>query len=665
MIVTTGASLLVACACFVVYDTMTGRKHLAAESALLGRVLGINSAVALTFGDATAATETLAGLEAADLVVAAVIYDAAGATFASYAPASVEAGGFRAPPPELPGHRFANGSLHVFQPILLRGEEIGTIYLQLDASGLTARLWWYAAIGGLLIVAAALLAGAVSARLRRQISSPLAALLDSARAIAAGDLTRHVPVTTSDELGILAKTFNEMTAGLCNLVDQVGQSTGEVTGVSRGLEERGARLLGEAQRQREATSQVGNAVAQVLDSVRSVNDSVEQLAGTSQETSVSILEMDASIGEIASHMDELSGAIDTASASMTQLTANIDQVVGSVETLQAAADVSAERVQELSGSVTQIGSNAAESHALSEDSSREASEGMDAVNETIDAMGEIASSFGHLQERVSHLSETSQSIDDIVEVITGVAEQTGLLSLNAAIIAAQAGEHGKAFSVVAEQVSTLADRSHRSAREIAELIDAIQEDTAAAVSAVAEGSSKVERGVQRSEMAGKVLSQIIDKTASSTHRVSEIVEAAERQSQDLRRVARAVSEVQEIVAQIDQAAREQNGATKEIAKVVQSIRKLGTAVRSSTAEQRRGSGLITEAASNVAEMATQIAESTHSQQSSGEAIQRALQVFTDVVAETSRGAETIATSVAALSERAQHLEEELGRFKTR
>jgi methyl-accepting chemotaxis protein len=665
MILTTGASLLVACALFVVYDTMTGRRLIVEESALLGRVVGVNSAVALTFEDTAAAAETLAGLSAADHVVAAVIYDAAGESFASYVPTSAEGGAFQAPPVEPRGYRFAQGRLHVFQPIVYESEEIGSIYLQLDASGLTARLWWYVAIAGLLIVATSLIAGAVSARLRRQISRPLGALLESSQAIAEGDLSRHVPVTTNDELGILAKTFNAMTAGLRDLVDQVRQSTGEVTGVSRGLEERGAKLLGEAKRQQEATAEVAKSVAQVIESIRHVNGSAEQLAGTSQETSVSILEMDASIGEIASHMDRLTHAIDTASAATTQLTANIDQVVGSVGTLRGAADASAGHVHDLSGSVAQIGANAAESHALSEDSSREASQGMDAVNETIDAMGEIASSFGQLQDRVSRLSEKSESIDEIVQVITEVAEQTGLLSLNAAIIAAQAGEHGKAFSVVAEQVNTLADRSHRSARKIAELIGAVREDTSAAVSAVAEGSSKVERGVQRSHVAGEVLSQIIEKTATSTSRVREIVDATEGQSKDLARVDRAVSEVQEIVGQIDQAAREQKVATKEIAEAVENVRKLGTAVRSSTAEQRRGSSLITEAASNVAESVTQIAESTSSQQSSSETIQHALQVFSDVVEETLRGAEAIASSVSALSERAEHLEEELGRFKTR
>ncbi|HEY5657744.1 MAG TPA: methyl-accepting chemotaxis protein [Myxococcota bacterium] len=664
MLLTTSTSLLVACTFFVVYDTLRGRDAMVEKSALLARVVGINSAVALTFEDEAAALETLSGLGAADEVRAAAIYDRNGGVFATYLSERGGAGSQPVPAVEPQGHRFEDGELHVFQKVHFQGEEVGYIYLSLDASALTARLIWYLTVAALLIVATVLLAALASVRMRHQISQPLEALLESSKSISEGDLSKQVDVSTDDEFGVLAKTFNGMTAGLRDLVDQVRQSILEVAEVSRGLEERGAKLLREAKRQAAATSKVGESVERVTASIRDVNANVEQLADTSHETSASIVEMEASIGEIASHMDRLTSAIDTTSGAVSQLTNNIDQVVGSVETLHAAAEISAGRVRELCSSVEDVKVNAAESHLLSEDSSRAANQGMTAVNETIEAMGEISSSFRKLQNHVSRLAVKSQSIDEIVQVITGVAEQTGLLSLNAAIIAAQAGEHGKAFSVVAEQVSGLADRTHRSAREIAELIQAVQQDTTAAVGAVEEGSARVERGVQRSHVAGEVLNQILEKAAASTNRVREIVDATANQSDDLVRVDSAVREVQEIVEQINQATHDQHAATKEIAEAVGHIRNLGTAVRHSTEEQRRGSGLITRAATSITEMVSEIAESTSAQRSSSSIIQHALQVFKSVTEETNRSAEAINTSVSTLSERAERLEAEIGRFKT-
>jgi methyl-accepting chemotaxis protein len=664
MLLTTGGSLLLACGFFVVYDTLQSRDALVEKSALLARVIGSNSAVALTFDDAGAARETLSSLAAADEVLASAIYDAAGRVFATYTAASGDAPAFRPPALEPQGHHFEGSELHVFREIRFHGEVVGHIYLSLGTSALLARLLWYVTVAALLILATGLLTGLASARMRRQIAHPLEALVESSKSISEGDLSTHVSVSTEDEFGALAQTFNAMTAGLRDLVDQVRQNIQEVAEVSRGLEGRGAKLLAEAKRQAVATIKVEESVERATGSIRDVNANVEQLADTSHETSASILEMDASIGEIASHMDQLTSAIDTTSAAMMQLTSNIDQVVGSVEALNAAANLSAGHVRELSSSVNDVKENAAESHLLSEDSSRAANEGMTAVNETIQAMGEISTSFHELQEHVSRLAVKSQSIDEIVQVISGVAEQTNLLSLNAAIIAAQAGEHGKAFSVVAEQVSALADRTHRSAGEIAELIEAVQEDTGAAVGAVEEGAARVASGVQRSKLAGQVLNQIIDKTETSTNRVREIAEAAAGQSNDLVRVDTAVHEVQEIVSQISQATHDQNAATKEIAAAVENIRSLGTAVRQSTEEQRRGSGLITRAANSMTEMVSGIAESTNAQKASGEIIQHALKVFTSVTEETNRGVEEINTSVSTLSERAKRLQAEIDRFKT-
>ena len=663
MMGTTSITLVAACAFFVFYDTQTGKRAMVDKAEMLARVVAINSGAALSFHDARAAHETLAGLAAADEVIAAVIYDASGQPFASHQNASGAAGGLAAPPAEAPGHRFQDGDLHLFHAIAFLDEDVGSVYLRLDASELAARLAWFLSVAVLLILTSACVSAIASARLRRQIVEPLEALVESSRAISDGDLSRRVLVSTQDEFGSLAETFNHMTAGLRNLVDQARQSIRELASVSRGLQERGAGLFRESRRQAGATGEVGHSVSRMITSIRDVNTSVEQLAETSHETSTSILEMDVSISEIASNMDQLTSAIDNASAAVTQLTSNIDEIVGDVQRLHAAADLSAGRVRELTSSVAQIAANAGESHALSESSRKEASQGMAAVSDTIEAMGEISSSFGHLRQRVARLADKSESIDEVVQVITGVAEQTGLLSLNAAIIAAQAGEHGTAFSVVADQVSALADRTRRSAHEIADLIDAIKEDTTAAVHAMQEGAAKVERGVERSHAAGEVLGQIIEKTEVSTNRVREIVESTARQSDDLERVDRAAREVQHIVRQINQSAHDQHAATGEIVEAVEHIRKLGGAVRGATEEQRRGSGHLTRAATHVAEMASEIAEATRAQQGSSEIIRHALRVFTEVAEETLRGAEEINASVAALSERATRLENEIDRFK--
>lgn len=660
---TTFASLLVACLTFVVYDVRTGRSAMVERAAMLASVMSSNSAVALTFDDRSAIDETLASLSAAPDVTGAVVYDAYGDAYAVYAQG--RAADLRNAPP-LPQHgfRFAERTLEMVQRIDFQGDQVGSILLVIDTTSLANRVWTFLLIVAAVLAAAGLTAAVVARRLRQQIARPLGELIENITAVTEGDLTRPLARVGNDEIGELVESFNTMSVGLRDLVVQVRQSIGEVSEVSRVLEDRGGSLANQAGRQGAAVAESAESIEQVGESIRDVNEHVERLADTSRDTSSSIMQLDASIGEIASHMDQLAGAIDTTSSAVSQVTTSISQVVGGVESLQGAANDTSERMGELGISVVQVKENAAETHGLSEESSREANDGMVAVHETIDAMGEIQSSFGTLESSVSRLAEKSHSIEEIVQVIKDVAEQTSLLSLNAAIIAAQAGEHGRAFSVVAEQVNALADRTHRSAREIAGLIHAVQQDTEAAVSAVAEGGTLVARGVQRSNVAGEVLGRIIEKTRSSSERVHQIVDATNRQALDLDRVDHALAEVKSIVLQINQSSHDQYVSTQEIGSAVENIRSLGAAVRASTDEQRRGSRLITNAAKNVNKMVNRIAKATSAQTKGSETIQTALQVFTDVTEETSASAEAINASVAALLERAARLETEIGRFKT-
>jgi methyl-accepting chemotaxis protein len=343
---------------------------------------------------------------------------------------------------------------------------------------------------------------------------------------------------------------------------------------------------------------------------------------------------------------------------------NTDEVVSGVETLVGATNDALSRLDTLKQSVDMVRDNAQASHELSDDTSQEASRGLAAVNETMVSMREISSSFQDLEGSISRLAEKSASIDEILKVIRAVADRTSMLSLNASIIAAQAGEHGAAFSVVADEVNNLAQGTHRSTHEIEELIRAVQEDTAAAVEAAEEGAAKVGKGVRRSNEAGDVLKMISEKSQHSTERVHEILEAASRQIEDLQQVDQAVAAVNKIVERFDQSARDQQNATSEIAASIEKIRLLGLDVRRSTEEQRRGGGLITSAVGDVTELIGQIAEATQSQTKSSENIQNALQIFRDATSETERRVETINEMVALLSERARRLEEEIGRFRT-
>jgi methyl-accepting chemotaxis protein len=177
-----------------------------------------------------------------------------------------------------------------------------------------------------------------------------------------------------------------------------------------------------------------------------------------------------------------------------QLTTSIREIAENMAGLDRATETTSASLSDLHASAAVIGKNAEACHSLTQNAAKEAEHGRQSVKETIGAMHEIRASFTALQEVIGELSHKSDSIGEIVQVIEGVAEETNLLSLNAAIIAAQANEHGKAFSVVASSVKSLAERTARSTREIALLIASVQEETRKAVDAMEENGKRVEKG---------------------------------------------------------------------------------------------------------------------------------------------------------------------------
>jgi len=543
---TTGLCLFLACLSFWVYDVVTIRKAMVGQATAIAQVVGLNSAVALTFDDQGAATETLAALSAVEAVTAAVIYDERGQVFAVYAEESISGVSFTPPRMLPPSQKFSGSHLDLFDEIESAGRSVGTVFLRWNTHELVVRAQWYAVIVFGLLAASLAVAAVVSARLQRHVAQPLADLVEGAGAIASGDLSTQVRISNSDEIGSLAKSFNEMSNGLRSVVSEVRQSTAEVSGVSNLLEEAAAGISQEAGRQQNAIGDAASSIEQLVASIHEVNSSVENLAENGRRTSSSAIEMDSSISEIASNMGHLGESIDQTAASVQQVTINTNQAAKAVEDLKSATDGTLDYLEQLKVSVAEVKANAEQSGELSEDSSREAARGLTAMDETRDAMGEIAASFGHLEGSVSRLNEKSQAIEEIIEVINNVAEQTSQLSLNASIIAAQAGEHGKPFAVVAAAVSSVSDRTRKSTREIAELIRAVQAEIASAVEAVEGGSKKVEHGVQRSNLSGSILRRILEKSQNASERVREIAGAAQRQSDDLQRVNLAIDEVKEL-----------------------------------------------------------------------------------------------------------------------
>jgi methyl-accepting chemotaxis protein len=372
--------------------------------------------------------------------------------------------------------------------------------------------------------------------------------------------------------------------------------------------------------------------------------------------------MDSSIREIATHMDELSAIIDATASSVVQMTSSARETARHSEILRGATQSTAASMEVLAGSVDQVGTNAERSHELCESATEQAERGSRSVEQTIDGMEKIRQSFEGLDAIIERLADKSKSIGEVVKVINAVVEQTNLLALNAAIISSHAGEHGRAFAVVADEMRSLAERTAGSTSEIASLIDGVQSEVSQAVDAMRDGGERVGEGVVLSSQAGGILQAISESSRQTTTMVSEIVQSAATQADDIGQVRTAMAQLKEIADLLGGATREQDEASAEIRHAVERMRQLGQDVKRSTQEQSKESGIIAEAVETVSDRVQQISRAGTEQKLRSERIREALQLFRSVVAGSFDEAMDMKHTLAQLSKGAEQLDEELSRF---
>jgi len=204
---------------------------------------------------------------------------------------------------------------------------------------------------------------------------------------------------------------------------------------------------------------------------------------------------------------------------------------------------------EMSSTVVQISENSSKAAEAARKASETAREGGKVVEQTLAKMREIANSVGDTARKVEALGKSSDQIGQIIGVIDDIADQTNLLALNAAIEAARAGEQGRGFAVVADEVRKLAERTSKATKEIATMIQSIQQETKSAVVAMETGTKQVEAGVETTTQAGSSLHEIIQTAEQVGDMVTHIATAATEQSSATEEVNASIEQIAKIAAE--------------------------------------------------------------------------------------------------------------------
>jgi methyl-accepting chemotaxis protein len=416
------------------------------------------------------------------------------------------------------------------------------------------------------VVGVALLAGFVLAiYLSRDLTRPIRRLHRMADEIKAGNYGAVAEVETRDEIGALARAFNEM--------------------ASRVNEGKAAILAEKASVERKVELAVASSEAQN----RQLGESVEAIVREMERFAEGDLSVrldprdDGHVGKLYEGFNRSVGnmrrLISGLHEAATEAATASEHISSSSEELAAGALEQKEQIERVAESVDAMTRNVVETsdHATraAEEANRSgelATKGGEIVRDAVEGMNRVADVVGKAAETVEGLGASSAKIGSIIEVIDGIADQTNLLALNAAIEAARAGEQGRGFAVVADEVRKLAERTVGATKEITLMIRTLQSEARDAVETISGGKDEVFRGRALAEKAGASLEEIIEASKRVADTISRVSEASAEQADEAESVSQRVAQINSVVAGSADAVRQVARSAEDLNQLTEALR---------------------------------------------------------------------------------------------
>ncbi|MFN8629770.1 MAG: Cache 3/Cache 2 fusion domain-containing protein [Chloroflexota bacterium] len=371
----------------------------------------------------------------------------------------------------------------------------------------------------------------------------LRALAENNLTVAVEPVTQAVPDLGTDEIGAMGREANALVERLTSTMAAYETARASLTAMIREVSDASKFVTGTAGQLNVAASQTGIATQQVALTMQQVAGGAHDQAETAAQTRLSV--------------DGLTQLIHQVGLAATETSERLAVATQTISDLHVALD-------EASSASGEVGAVAAEAALAT-------AEGLATVSESADGMTRIKQAMDVSAHRVASLGDKSEQIGEIVETINDIAEQTNLLALNAAIEAARAGEAGKGFAVVADEVRKLAERSGRATKEIASLIEEVQRETAAAVEAMRTGSAEVESGATLADASSDALGHIAMTVSSTKQSLERISTAIGSMGAALEKVIGAAGEIGGLAAANSRDGQEMNGAAAALTSAVDDI----------------------------------------------------------------------------------------------
>ncbi len=499
--------------------------------------------------------------------------------------------------------------------------------------------------------------------IQRTVIQPVNKLVKHTKQVEEGDLSHDARQLTSDEIGAFTIAYNSTVRKLKEMILSVKDLASEISTSSEEISFKYAKVKRDIDIQTRLLFDSVKSVELLVQNIKEINTRTERLNISSQESSSSISQLGNAIQQIEENTKSLSIALSNISSAVDQISSSISEVANNTKALASDSQEMASSISEINYSLQEVARNTEAGMELAERTNRQVIDGMKKTEQTVNGIADISSSMDEIHGIINLLGVRSTQIGDILTVINSSPEQTNLLALNAAIIASQAGEYGKGFQVVANEIRNLAERTAASTAEIDNLIKTAQNDVKKAISAVEKGKTNVDEGKKLANEARETITRITEGTERLLNSIMAITKATKEQLIGTSRISEAATRTSDNINKIAKATAEEASGAQHIKSNLQNINSLAEKIYKALSEQVRISKNISKVTEEISSAYQTVSEATGNQFKESSSIHEALKKAQELLQDNLNTIADIHNIANALVEKTDAMNDKLKLFK--